>query len=119
MTDKHSDKDKEANKEGGNTSSNDSPDPTRRRFLKNTGMVAGGVVGGSLLGGFLTDQFTTTEEPKTGSEKENKPAKYEQARQFFHRKEDFNVLEAATERIFPKDDNGPGAIELGVPYFID
>src|SRR5699024_12352606 len=25
----------------------------------------------------------------------------------------------ATERIFPKDDLGPGAIELGVPYFID
>src|SRR5699024_3645858 len=22
-------------------------------------------------------------------------------------------------RIFPEDDNGPGAIELGVPYFID
>src|SRR5699024_744092 len=25
----------------------------------------------------------------------------------------------ATQRIYPKDDNGPGAIELGVPYFID
>src|SRR5690625_6609237 len=38
---------------------------------------------------------------------------------FFTRFEDFNVLEAATERIFPEDDNGPGAICLGVPYFID
>ncbi|MUV36461.1 hypothetical protein JNUCC1_00263 [Lentibacillus sp. JNUCC-1] len=26
---------------------------SRRRFIKNTGMVAGGVVGGSLLGGSL------------------------------------------------------------------
>ena len=26
-------------------------DPSRRKFLKNTGLVAGGVVGGSLLGG--------------------------------------------------------------------
>src|SRR5699024_1878069 len=35
------------------------------------------------------------------------------------RKKDFDVLSAATERIFPKDENGPGAIDLGVPYFID
>src|SRR5699024_9027536 len=33
--------------------------------------------------------------------------------------EDFNVLSAATERIFPEDRLGPGAISLGVPYFID
>src|SRR5690625_7213983 len=38
---------------------------------------------------------------------------------FFTRYEDFVVLEQATERIFPEDDNGPGAIGLGVPYFID
>src|SRR5699024_2964265 len=41
------------------------------------------------------------------------------ARMFFKRREDFETLSAATERIFPEDDNGPGAIELGVPYFID
>ncbi len=33
--------------------------------------------------------------------------------------EQFFIVEAATERIFPADDNGPGAKELGVPYFID
>src|SRR5699024_4246413 len=38
---------------------------------------------------------------------------------YFTRKKDFDVLSAATERIFPKDENGPGAIDLGVPYFID
>src|SRR5690625_3860788 len=38
---------------------------------------------------------------------------------YFTRKKDFDVLSAATERIYPKDENGPGAIELGVPYFID
>src|SRR5699024_7765809 len=38
---------------------------------------------------------------------------------YFTRKEDFDVLSAATERIFPKDENGPGAIDLGVRYFID
>ncbi|MUV36462.1 Gluconate 2-dehydrogenase (acceptor) [Lentibacillus sp. JNUCC-1] len=38
---------------------------------------------------------------------------------FFSRQEDFAILAAATERIFPKDETGPGAIELEVPYFID
>lgn len=28
-------------------------------------------------------------------------------------------MSQATERIFPEDDFGPGAIGLGVPYFID
>lgn len=125
MTDKYSgndnDKDKDRKQNDQTDQSDPSkniPDPNRRRFLKNSGMVAGGVVGGSLLGGFLTGQLTTTKNRETKSEQEN-TAQFQQARQFFHRKEDFNVLQAATERIFPKDDNGPGAIELGVPYFID
>src|SRR5690625_3185904 len=91
-------------------------DPDRRKFLKNTGILAGGVVGGSLLGGLLTHQFLpgqeTLEQPETTVELQN-------ARVFFDRKEDFEVLSAATERLFPKDKHGPGAIELDVPYFID
>ena len=92
------------------------PDESRRKFIKNTGMVAGGVVGGSLLGGFLTNQFqlgTETENDNTQTDN------LQEARMFFSRKEDFDVLKAATEQIFPEDDNGPGAVELGVPYFID
>lgn len=115
MTDKHSDKDKSP-KDNTNGNSEEKYDPSRRRFMKNTGMIAGGVVGGSLLGGLLTNQYTT--EPETQSKKEN-TTNFQEARQFFSRLEDFHVLEAATEQIFPKDDSGPGAIELGVPYFID
>src|SRR5690625_950129 len=89
---------------------------SRRRFLKNTGMVAGGVVGGSLLGGLLTNQYQSKEDTKT---KHTENHNLQEARMFFSREEDFNTLSAATERIFPEDDNGPGAIELGVPYFID
>lgn len=125
MTDKR-DNDQDPKKDNPENHSGDqhddvTHDPSRRRFLKNSGMVAGGVIGGGLLGGFLTNQFTSNEEaktPKTQSKKEN-TADYQNARQFFHRIEDFTVLEAAVERIYPKDDNGPGAIELGVPYFID
>lgn len=88
---------------------------TRRRFMKNTGMVAGGVVGGSLLGGLLTNQFQSTQEPTTEDVKQD----FQDTRMFFSRKSDFAILSDATERIYPKDENGPGAIELGVPYFID
>ncbi len=92
-------------------------DPSRRRFLKNTGMVIGGVAGGSVLGGLLINQdksdTATTDKNKQGA------ASPTEARMFFTRYEDFVVLEQTTERIYPEDDNGPGAIGLGVPYFID
>lgn len=91
--------------------------PDRRRFLKNTGMVVGGVAGGSLLGGFLTNQYLSTDEKtEVKDEGQQLPSK---ARMFFTRYEDFAVLAAATELIFPKDDHGPGAIELEAPFYID
>lgn len=93
--------------------------PDRRRFLKNTGIAAGGVVGGSLLGGFLTDQFLTKDEKEEKTASQQEKAHPTRARMFFTRFEDFVVLEHATELIFPKDDNGPGAIDLDVPYYID
>ncbi|AXF57003.1 gluconate 2-dehydrogenase subunit 3 family protein [Salicibibacter kimchii] len=90
---------------------------TRRKFIKNTGMIVGGVAGGSLLGGMLTNNFQaeTTNSPVY----EEETSTFTEARMFFTRYEDFVVLMQATERIFPEDDNGPGAIDLGVPYFID
>ena len=100
-----------------NNDQNSKETVSRRRFIKNTGMVAGGVVGGSLLGGFLTNQFGTRTEEQAKPEQKGKTL--HDARMFFKRREDFETLSAATERIFPEDDNGPGAIELGVPYFID
>lgn len=87
----------------------------RRKFIKNTGLVMGGVIGGSLFGGLLTNQFQSEPASKeTVVEDDGK-----NARIFFNRKEDFDVLSAAVERIYPEDDNGPGAVWLGVPYFID
>lgn len=38
---------------------------------------------------------------------------------FFTNDLQFSTLSAAAERIFPKDETGPGAIELAVPFFID
>lgn len=69
-----------------------------------------------MLGGLLTNQFISS--PKEQVSDFNHAELFD-ARVFFDRTEDFAVLSAATERLFPEDDNGPGAIELAVPYFID
>ncbi|WP_052461624.1 gluconate 2-dehydrogenase subunit 3 family protein [Sporosarcina koreensis] len=93
-------------------------DLSRRKFLKNSGLLAGGLVGGGLFGGLLTGSLEKKEEKKKIA-----PVKKEsmvmEARQFFSRQHDFDVLTAATEQIFPEDEHGPGAIKLGVPYYID
>lgn len=101
------------------TTSNDSSnttDPSRRKFLKNTGIATGGVIGGALFGGLIGKSFNSDEETAT---EEKKVATPTEARMFFTRFEDFVVLQHAVECIYPENDNGPGAIELGVPYFID
>lgn len=91
---------------------------SRRNFLKNTGLVAGGLVGGSLFGGLITNQVNKNDKQSPSGTKGEHQESYE-ARIFFSRNEDFDTLAAATERIFPETDIGPGAIALGVPYFID
>lgn len=88
----------------------------RRQFMKNTGILAGGVIGGSVLGGLLTNQFITTQEtPPVKDMEEN----FQDTRMFFSRWDDFSALREAVECIYPEDEHGPGAIEVGVPYFID
>nr|WP_269135816.1 gluconate 2-dehydrogenase subunit 3 family protein [Sporosarcina cyprini] len=89
---------------------------SRRTFIKNTGLVAGGLVGGGLIGGLLTNQLQ--QKPEVAPAMDSSGG-LQEARVFFSRVEDFDILSAATERILPKDELGPGAIELGVPYFID
>src|SRR5690625_289423 len=90
---------------------------SRRKFLKNTGYVTGGVVGGGILGSILgSGWWSGSETQPVSTTSENN---FEEARMFFKREEDFKILEKATETIFPEDDYGPGAIDLGVPYFID
>lgn len=102
---------------------------SRRDFLKTSGAVTGGFIGGSLLGGlvgFNLDGISGDEqvdtETKDGGETASSSGdtdSFSEARVFFKRQEDFEILSAATELIFPKDNIGPGAIELGVPFFID
>ncbi|MCJ8011587.1 gluconate 2-dehydrogenase subunit 3 family protein [Paenibacillus sp. KQZ6P-2] len=97
------------------------PDQSRRNFLKNTGYAVGGLIVGGVVGSLLrTPKKPTT---NTGNTAVNKPpaaetVNFNQALMYFTQ-EQFLITEAATERLFPADDNGPGAKEIGVAYYID
>jgi gluconate 2-dehydrogenase gamma chain len=87
---------------------------SRRRFLRNTGFTVGGLAVGGILGSLIPrGKDNQKDKPPTPQE-----ANYNQALMYFT-PEQFKLVEAATERIFPEDDLGPGAKALGVAYFID
>ena len=92
---------------------------SRRDFLKTSGIATGTLIGGGLLGGVIG--YNARNNADTSPKRSGEQAGHisPKGRKFFTRDADFQVLAQATERIFPKDDLGPGAIELGVPYFID
>lgn len=93
-------------------------DASRRDFVKKSSFLVGGLVGGGVLGGLVGPKIINNETETTSKPIPDKPG-YNEALMYFTKIEDFNILKAATERIFPKDDNGPGAIELLVPFYID
>lgn len=92
---------------------------SRRDFLKTTGVATGALIGGGLIGGLVGFNIDKTDQGVSNVGKENHAMGTPQGMQFFQNARDFDVLANATERIFPKDDLGPGAIDLNVPYFID
>ena len=99
---------------------------TRRDFLKNAGLVAGGVaVGGAA--GFAVNEALSDEDsagaadgdlpestlpPLDQSEIPLKSLTYLSI-------PNARTIQALTARIFPSDDETPGALEAGVVYFID
>lgn len=108
--------------EGRLSMSTDKNNVSRRDFLKTTGIAAGTLVGGGLIGGLvgynINGKGTSTLE-HGGHGATNEATASPKAKMFFRKDTDFNILAKATERIFPEDDLGPGAIGLDVPYFID
>jgi len=87
---------------------------SRRNFLKNSGLVIGGLVVGGVAGSLLN----RTPAPQQPGTTPAPMADFNQALMYFT-PEQFKVVEAACERIFPEDENGPGAKVLGAAYFID
>lgn len=88
---------------------------SRRRFLKYSGAAIGGVVVTSVIAGCTTKKNTGTPAP---TETQPPVQNFNEATMFFNQAQ-LQITEAATERIFPKDDLGPGAAELGVAFYID
>lgn len=89
----------------------------RRKFLQITGVVTGAA---AALGLPAVAGAAEGKAPAAGqghAVNTGKPAN--RGLMFFSNELEFSTLSAAAERIFPKDENGPGAIELAVPYFID
>ena len=89
---------------------------SRRKFLKNSGIAVGGIAVGGVLGGLLGGNGEPAQQASTTpvAPVEN----FNQALMFFT-PEQLEIVDAATERIFPKNDKGPGAKELLVVYYID
>lgn len=90
---------------------------SRREFLKGAGLAIGGMaLGGGIVGTIAANMSSSKETPKGDHHVET--TEYNKALMFFTPTE-HAVIDAASERIFPKDENGPGAKELLVSYFID
>ncbi|MGO0059897.1 gluconate 2-dehydrogenase subunit 3 family protein [Brevibacillus fluminis] len=90
---------------------------SRRKFLQNAGYTVGGLIVGGVVGSLLPRKQTNNAAPPA-PQPAAQPANYTQATMFFTQ-EQFKIAEAASERIFPQDDLGPGAKALGVAFFMD
>lgn len=90
---------------------------TRRDFLKNSGLTVGGVVLGGALGSLFGDNSQTTTS-KTAPAAPALTVNPAEALMFFT-PEQYQLTQAAAERIYPKDENGPGAMELNAAIYID
>lgn len=93
---------------------------TRRNFLKNSGLTVGGLVLGGAVGSLIgSDSKTLTSNEKIPTSGSHNGAQNHNVALMYFTPEQFRITEAAAERIFPADDNGPGAKDLLVAYYID
>lgn len=96
---------------------------SRRDFLKTTGIATGALVGGGIIGGLVGYNVNKpggkVEHTETHGGGNAATQDVNRGLMFFTNQKEFHILSQAVERIFPEDDLGPGALGLGVPYFID
>jgi gluconate 2-dehydrogenase gamma chain len=92
---------------------------SRRRFLINSGYVIGGAVLGGAIGTLIKNPPQSgAPSPGASPSPSAGAVNYNRALMFLTQ-EQFSTLEPAVERIFPTDEHGPGAKDLGVAYFVD
>ncbi|WP_188456777.1 gluconate 2-dehydrogenase subunit 3 family protein [Virgibacillus oceani] len=88
---------------------------SRRKFIRNSSYAVGGLAVGGVLGSVIP---WGTEDQDQQQQAAKQVKNYNNALMYFSQAE-FQTVQAAAERIFPEDDNGPGAKELGVGFYID
>lgn len=96
-------------------------DRSRRRFLVHTGYALGGLVVGGALGSLIARGGKDKPAPGAPAADQGETAaapNFNRALMYFTQ-EQFQIVDGACERIFPEDENGPGAKALGVAFFID
>ncbi|MCI6988118.1 MAG: gluconate 2-dehydrogenase subunit 3 family protein [Campylobacter sp.] len=95
----------------------------RREFIKNSALTAMGVafISSNLSANEHLAHTTHMADSASKGKVKFTPSGTKRAVIYFSSNDGFDTLSAACERIYPRDDefNTPGAIELGVPYFID
>lgn len=88
---------------------------SRRSFLKNSGFTIGGLA----VGAGIASQFQKTKEITKEVEVEKVVENNATKALMYLSPQQYRIVDAAAERIFPEDENGPGARKLNVAYFID
>lgn len=89
--------------------------PSRRRLFKRIALLPVAVAGTSVLRPGVAQTPPTTAPVSQGRQRETGAA----YRPVFFDGDEWRFLEAACERLIPRDEHGPGAVESGVPEFID
>src|SRR5712691_2159599 len=91
-------------------------DLSRRTLIKVTGAV-----GASMLPGGIASSAATAQEGQAApsSATSRAPAQAQPTTYLFLNAEEAAFIEAAVARLIPADDQWPGAVEAGVPNYID
>ena len=91
-----------------------SPLTSRRGFLR----TAVALVPAGPLAGCVVKQSAPTAQGASGAASAGQPSGVDYKPHFFDAKE-WAFIHAAVDRLIPSDSEGPGAVEAGVPEFID
>lgn len=90
---------------------------TRRDFLiKSAAVIPAMAVGGIALQAMAAPSSPGTERADKAASRDWSASDYKPT---FFNQEEFEFVKASVSRLIPKDHSGPGALEAGVPAFID
>ena len=93
------------------------PNVSRRSFVKFAGLASAGIA--SAVGAPVASQVVNKDNKDTSNKVALSPLPAQYREYTYFTPEEARFIEAAVDRLIPSDDVGPGALELGVAYYID